>query len=89
MTDEERIEEYQELRREATKASRWFTAALVALVGCLVMAGMSGPVSGWPWLVGALGAASMMLWALTDLRHGQQLIALHLLEQRGWRARVT
>jgi hypothetical protein len=64
--------EYQDLRRSATRASRWHTATMLVGIVCLVVVGNEGLAQSWWWLIGAIFAIWTNLWALIDLRHFEQ-----------------
>ncbi|UUZ71085.1 hypothetical protein LP415_18140 [Polaromonas sp. P1(28)-8] len=54
MSDAERIEQYQYLRREQAKNMRYFGVSVIGLILCLSVASGEGPSGGWPWSLGAI-----------------------------------
>ena len=75
----ERIEEYQYLRREATKNMRYFYFSVLGFMLCLGFAFEEGSIGGWPWLLGAMLFLFGSLWSLIEARYFDLRIMLHVL----------
>lgn len=75
----ERIEQYQYLRREATKHMRYFSIAILGFTVCLGAAFAEGWSGGWPWLLGAMWFAFGSLWALIEARYFDLRIMVDML----------
>ena len=71
-------EYYRSLKKELTTQGRWFTAATAGFNICLLLAFNTGVNDGWPWLLGALFALSLVLWARIDLQTTRVLLQIYL-----------
>lgn len=79
MSDAERIEQYQYLRREQAKNMRYFGFSVIGLILCLSVASSEGPSGGWPWSLGAIFFLFIGLWSFIEARYFDLRIALHML----------
>ena len=71
-------EYYQSLLKELTIQARWFNASAIGLGICLGVAFYAGVIEGWTWLLGAILALFIALWARIDQQATQVLLKVYL-----------